>query len=660
MAQEIERSYSEEVFALDIGTRKVMGILSRRSAKGWRIVAAERMEHPTRSMYDGQIHHVAEVAEVVRQVKSRIESKTGARLSQASVAAAGRALRTYRGRAVRENQNLNELTDADVMTLELEAVQDAQRRLTAEIRNVNDDAAEAEYHYVGHTVLSSELDGKPISQLRGHLARTAFLEVIATFLPREVVDSLLSVLERADLEVNSLTLEPIAAISAVVPATMRHLNLALVDIGAGTSDIAVTSRGAVVAYDMLPVAGDEITERISHQYLLDFAVAESVKRSLGKKEIVKFTDVLGNRHSVFGTEIVDWLAPTVEEFAGRLAERILSLNGDPPSAVVLVGGGSQTPLLTGLLAKDLGLPENRVAVRGREAISGFVGGGAALQGPDSVTGLGIVATARDQAALGFVFVTVGGRRVRLFHPSRRLNVGDALLTAGVSLEELRGGVGKGLTVIVNGQLRLVRGTIGRPAQVLVNGQSAGLDAEIKPRDEITFVPGARGEPGRARLADMAGELGSIRVTVNGQAHQVEAVISVNGRLVEDLSAELADNDKVEIRSRAPLSQLLPELGPGLRPSCLVVCNGQSVDFETVPAVRLNGQAVGLDCYLHPGDEIVWLADGTGPTIADLLLRIGLAPSPPPGRRSLVLERNGRPAAFTDTLTHGDRVRVDWE
>mgnify|MGYP003457705864 CR=1 FL=1 len=45
------------------------------------------------------------------------------------------------------------------------------------------------------------------------------------------------------------------------------LNLALVDIGAGTSDIAITKEGSVVAYGMIPTAGDEVTEAIVHKYL---------------------------------------------------------------------------------------------------------------------------------------------------------------------------------------------------------------------------------------------------------------------------------------------------------------------------------------------------------------------------------------------------------
>ncbi len=77
-----------------------------------------------------------------------------------------------------------------------------------------------------------------------------------------------------------MTLEPIAAINVLIPSSMRRLNVALVDIGAGTSDIAITDENTVTAYGMVPIAGDEVTEAISDHFLLDFPDAERVKKEL--------------------------------------------------------------------------------------------------------------------------------------------------------------------------------------------------------------------------------------------------------------------------------------------------------------------------------------------------------------------------------------------
>ena len=68
-----------------------------------------------------------------------------------------------------------------------------------------------------------------------------------------VVESLYTVMERAGMEVTCLTLEPIAALNVAIPKELRLLNLALVDVGAGTSDIAITKSGTIIAYDMAPL-----------------------------------------------------------------------------------------------------------------------------------------------------------------------------------------------------------------------------------------------------------------------------------------------------------------------------------------------------------------------------------------------------------------------
>lgn len=74
----------------------------------------------------------------------------------------------------------------------------------------------------------------------GMAAKTMEADVVATFLPGEVVESLYAAhAHLAGLQVASMTLEPIAAMNAAIPAELRLLNLALVDIGAGTTDIAV-------------------------------------------------------------------------------------------------------------------------------------------------------------------------------------------------------------------------------------------------------------------------------------------------------------------------------------------------------------------------------------------------------------------------------------
>ena len=156
------------------------------------------------------------------------------------------------------------------------------------------------------------------------------MEVIATFLPRVVVDSLFSAMKQAGLELWSMTLEPIAALSIAIPPGMRLLNLALVDIGAGTSDIAIVKDGHIAAYAMVPMGGDELTEALAAHYLLDFHHAETVKRQMNSGQTIEMHDILNNTFRVESAALQEVLRPVINEICAQIAGQILSLNRKPP------------------------------------------------------------------------------------------------------------------------------------------------------------------------------------------------------------------------------------------------------------------------------------------------------------------------------------------
>src|SRR5690625_6815087 len=97
--------------------------------------------------------------------------------------------------------------------IELSSVQEAQKTLMEE-HIINKDAS---YYCVGYSVLHYELDGIHIGSLIDQIGYEARVKIIATFLPKMVIESLLAAIERANLEMDALTLEPIAAIDVLIP-----------------------------------------------------------------------------------------------------------------------------------------------------------------------------------------------------------------------------------------------------------------------------------------------------------------------------------------------------------------------------------------------------------------------------------------------------------
>ena len=118
----------ERIFALDIGTRSVIGIVAEKETNGLKIIATERQEHKTRAMLDGQIHDVPQVAAVIENVKKALAKKTGP-LKSAAVAAAGRALYTMTASADMEISGI--ITAEQERSLDFAGVQAAQSKLAS-------------------------------------------------------------------------------------------------------------------------------------------------------------------------------------------------------------------------------------------------------------------------------------------------------------------------------------------------------------------------------------------------------------------------------------------------------------------------------------------------------------------------------------------------
>lgn len=251
----------QTIYALDIGTRKIVGLVMQRREDGFTVVGSEMVEHSTRAMMDGQIHEVDAVAATIRRITAALEERLRIPLRSAAVAAAGRALQTSAGKAEAKRSLLSEVSAEEVQALEIEAV---QRARVAMLQDQTRGLDASQYYCAGYSVTYYQLGDQHIGNLIGQLGNLIGTEVIATFLPRVVVDSLFSALKRAGLELLSLTLEPIAALSVAVPQGLRLLNLALVDIGAGTSDIAIVKGGQIKAYAMVPMGGDELTETLAY------------------------------------------------------------------------------------------------------------------------------------------------------------------------------------------------------------------------------------------------------------------------------------------------------------------------------------------------------------------------------------------------------------
>ncbi len=543
----------QKIFSLDIGTRSVVGIILEEIDGIFQVSDILIEEHKERAMLDGQIHDVPAVSAVIESIKKKLEEKHGP-LTKVCVAAAGRALRTETSTAAFNIKGKPILQKDDILHLELSAVQQAQS-IAAENHHET-----KSYHYycVGYSVLFYRLDGEEIGSLIDQQGDEASVEIIATFLPRVVVESLLAALNRAGLEMEALTLEPIAAINVLIPQSMRRLNVALVDIGAGTSDIALTNMGTVTAYGMVPTAGDEITEALSDQLLLDFPLAEKAKRELTILNEITVIDILGFETKLSSGEVIQNINPAIHHLAQQISKEILRLNNQkPPQAVMLVGGGSLTPDLPHQLSAALQLPVNRVAVRGVDAIQNLMLAEGIAKGPELVTPIGI-AIAAKQAPVQYITAYVNDQPIRLFEV-KDLTVGDCILAAGLKMNKLHGKPGNAYFISVNGQDLTLPGGHGEPPGILKNDLLSSLDEKINNNDKITVHKGEDGAPPHITIGDLIDYGPPKTIWINEKRLSLSPLIYSNDRK-EAIDQVVNDGDKIRIEANDALIDVLTYFG----------------------------------------------------------------------------------------------------
>ena len=524
------------VFALDVGTRSVIGTAGIVKDKKFVVISEHCIEHEKRAMIDGQIHDVGLVANAVSIIKNKIEKDLNIKIENVAIAAAGRFLRTV---SVKEEMKIDydrEIDRDTIRSLELTAVKSAEEKVSRDTKG--------RLYCVGYSVKSYYLNNYLIGNLMYQKGEKISAEIIATFLPRSVVDSLYSVMEKVGLQVVNLTLEPIAAMEAAIPQNLRLLNLALVDVGAGTSDIAISDRDTVIAYGMVPQAGDEITEIISQKYMVDFNKGEEIKKQCSKVKDITYVDVLGMENKITSEEILKLISPAVKKIADEIGSRIIELNGGKStSAVFLVGGGAHTPKLKEFLAEKLNISLSRIAVKDRQSVQECICNDNSL-GSAGVTVLGIALVSIRKLGHGFIDVMLNGNVISLFN-SHSHTVMDVMLQAGINPNSLIGKNGKNIRFMLNGIKRVAFGTLASNAEVSINGLRKSMDDKVKEGDNIEIKYAVDGKTALPKVIDYIQKVYSISFFVNDIIENLEPLAYINGTKVE-INSDISEGDNVNL------------------------------------------------------------------------------------------------------------------
>lgn len=681
------------VFGLDIGTRSIVGTVGYKDGNKFIVVAQRSKEHETRAMIDGQIHDIHRVGDTIREVKEMLEEAVGQKLHEVCIAAAGRVLRTITTHVEQEFDSEKVVGEEEVLALISRGIEHAYEEFM-----LSKDS-ELKFYCVGYSIVRYYMNGYPMGNLEDHKAKSIGADLIATFLPDDVVDGLYKAVELGGLTVANLTLEPIAAIQVAIPEKYRMLNMALVDVGAGTSDISITQGGSIVAYGMIPMAGDSMTDLIVQHCLTDFDMAEHIKRLAVNSEMIEYTDIMGLSQTISRDEVLQVIQPAIDEMTKQVSDCIKALNGDKPvSAVFVVGGGGKIPGYSESLASELGIQRERVALRGEEVMQAieFLEPGVKK---DSmlVTPIGICLTYYEQSN-NFIFVTFNEQRVKLYD-NNHVTVVDAAIQADFPNDGLFPKRGKELEFTVNGKQRIQRGLPGETAVILVNGNEADINTTIHSNDVIQVKESTAGDDATLELGQLPEYKDSLCVIVNEKKILLPRFAQVNGEL-QSRYYSVKQNDDIEFLNYCTVEQLAEFMDVMLGDMYIYVNNMRAnhntkvyenfsvvwsdieqkmsdfeVDNQANNEVNEVHEVSGKDIYSETEAENDDESSESGPitvivnnspivlkgknsyVYVDVFEYIDFDLSKPQG--TIVTTLNGRPAQYMENLRDGDRIEIYW-
>ncbi len=337
----------ETVCGLDIGTTKTCVVVATNGPAGLEIVGFG--EAPTLGMRKGVVVDLDETIRSIEAATERAERMAGVHFSEAVVGITGDHIRSTNNRAVVAVSG----EDREVSSGDVRRVIDASK-----IINLPSDRQIIHALPRYFTVDGQEGVSDPIGMSGGRLEVDTHIVTGST----SFITNVLKCVERAGLETSGVVFEPLASSAATLLQEEKQVGVVLLDIGGGTTDIAVYSLGSAIYTATIPVGGNVLTSDISLGLKTTLSEAEDVKKRLGANEngepfAVRTLDGRATREHTTG-ELRQIVVPRVLETLRMARQKVVE---NVPrdlvlGEVVLTGGGALLPGIEAIAEDVFNLP----------------------------------------------------------------------------------------------------------------------------------------------------------------------------------------------------------------------------------------------------------------------------------------------------------------
>jgi cell division protein FtsA len=366
------------VVGLDIGTTKICAIVGEITDDGIDIIGIGTS--PSRGLRKGVVINIEATVNSIKRAIEEAELMAGCDIQTVYAGIAGGHIRGF------NSHGIVAVKDREVSELDIERVIDAAKAVAIPVdREV--------IHILPQEFVIDDQDGihEPLGMSGVRLEAKVHIVTGAVTSAQNIVKCA----QRCALNVSDIVLEQLASAFSVLSEDEKELGVALVDIGGGTTDIAIFCNGAIQHTSVVAIGGQHLTNDIAVGLRTPQEEAEAIKKRygcstskmIGKDEMIEVPSIGTRPNRILRRQILgDILEPRVEEIfelVRREIERV-KLTELLASGVVITGGTTLLPGMTEVAEEIIGLPVRQGVPQG---IGGLVD---VVKSPIYATGVGLV------------------------------------------------------------------------------------------------------------------------------------------------------------------------------------------------------------------------------------------------------------------------------
>ncbi len=353
------------ITGLDIGTNTIKLLVGQKKAKELEIEVLDQNQEAAAGIRKGVVINPEQVGEIISSCVRKSEEKLGVRINSAYVNIDGSHIFTASSRGLVSVSRADRKISQEDINRVIQNAQTFSLPSNKEILEV----------YPKEYIIDGEKGIKEPLGMEG-VRLEADILVLGGFSP--YIKNLTQAVLAADLQVNDIILSPLASGRAVLTPKERELGVAVLDIGAGTSGLAVFEEGSLIHLAIFPLGSNHITHDIAIGLTTEIETAEKIKLEYGscvfkktdKRKTIRL-ERIGGEHLlepvVFSrkslTDIIEARVSEIFEQTNKELKKI-SRAAMLPAGVVLTGGGAKISRIVELAKKDLKLPVRIGTVKG--------------------------------------------------------------------------------------------------------------------------------------------------------------------------------------------------------------------------------------------------------------------------------------------------------